>query len=92
MQGELGRRLKHCCKQKKKKKVAMVARTATIGRGPCAFGLVSLNPVGKVQRKRGKVRKSARKVSRVEEKWQKKKTGKRGKKEVLRSDFNCLGD
>ena len=43
MQGELGRRLKqgewNCCKQKKKKKVAMVARTATIGRGPLRLRL-----------------------------------------------------
>ena len=72
VQGELGRRLKqgewNCCKQKKKKRLPWwPERPPSVG-APCAFGLVSLNPVGKVQRKRGKVRE---KRGKVQEKCQK---------------------
>ena len=52
---------------KKKKKVAMVARTATIGRGPLRLRLGVPESCWKSAEKE---RKSARKVSKVEEKRQ----------------------
>jgi len=59
---------------KKKKKVAMVARTATIGRGPLRLRLgvpeSCWKSAEKERKSAGKERKSARKVSKVEEKRQ----------------------
>ena len=60
--------------KKKKKKVAMVARTATIGRGPLRLRLgvpeSCWKSAEKERKSAGKERKSARKVSKVEEKRQ----------------------